>query len=218
MCCVEIRDLGPLRVETDGIAMPLNGRRLESVLAVLAANVDQVVTVDLLVDAVWGSSAPERASQSLESLIWRLRKVLEPGRAARETATVLRTEEAGYRLAVPRANVDSHRLLQACQLAAELLAADEVGQALETAEVALSLWRGEPYLGIPDAEWMAPVRTRLEEAQLDLRQHRVQALLATAQPERALDDLTGLVRWHRVVLVRGWNEPLSPRSHGRVRD
>lgn len=193
---MEIRDLGPLRVETDGIAVPLNGRRLESVLAVLAANVDQVVTFDALVDAVWGAAAPERAAQSLESLIWRLRKILEPGRAARETATVLRTEEAGYRLALPRENVDSHRLLRANQLVAELLSTDDVGQALETADAALSLWRGQPCLGVPDAAWMAPVRAHLEEAHLELRQHRVQALLATAQPERALDDLAGLLAQH----------------------
>ena len=58
----------------------------------------EVVTPAALVDAVWGESAPARANQSLESLVWRLRKLLEPQRSARQAPSVLRTEEHGYRL------------------------------------------------------------------------------------------------------------------------
>jgi hypothetical protein len=63
-----------------------------------------------LVDAVWGDTAPARAGQSLESLGWRLRKLLEAARIARPTPSVLRTEKHGYRLAVPPDNAESHRV------------------------------------------------------------------------------------------------------------
>jgi DNA-binding winged helix-turn-helix (wHTH) protein len=101
-------DFGPLAVEVDGLPNPVSGRRLASVLAVLLARAGEVVTPAALVDAVWGAAAPERASQSLESLVWRLRKLLEPERTARQTPSVLRTEEHGYRLAVPPDSVESH--------------------------------------------------------------------------------------------------------------
>ena len=166
------------------------------IVAILAAHTDDVVTVDALIEAIWDAGPPARAAQSLESLIWRLRKILEPGRAARETATLLRTEDLGYRLALPRENVDSHRLIRANQVAGELLGAGNDAQALDAADAALSLWRGRPYLGVPDAQWMHPVRTHLEEAHLELQQHRVQALLGTAQPERALGELVGLLADH----------------------
>jgi hypothetical protein len=35
---VEIHDLGLLQIETDGIPVPLKGRQLESVLAILVTN------------------------------------------------------------------------------------------------------------------------------------------------------------------------------------
>ena len=193
---MEIHDLGALRVDTDGIEVALNGRRLESVLAILCANADEVVSVDALIDAVWGSSAPARAAQSLESLVWRLRKILEPGRGAREAATVLQTEDLGYRLALPRANVDSHRLVQAAREIAELIATSRFGAALELSDGVLPRWRGQPYLGVPDAGWMPPIRAQLAEAHLELQQHRVEALLATGQPERALSELAGLLTDH----------------------
>jgi DNA-binding SARP family transcriptional activator len=193
---VEFRDLGTVQVAVDGIATAVNGRRLESVLALLVARVGEVVTVDALVDAVWGPSASGRAAQSLESLVWRLRKVLESERVAGETATLLQTDERGYRLAMPPPSVDSHRFLQAAEAVPAFLAAGDAERALDIAETALALWRGQPYLGVPDADWMPPVRARLEEARLALEQLRAAALLKTAQPERALRELGPLLSAH----------------------
>jgi DNA-binding SARP family transcriptional activator len=84
------------------------------VLALLVANVGEVVTVDALFDAVWGPSASGRAAHSLESLVWRLRKLLEPDRVAGQSAAVLQTDERGYRLAVPSESVDSATCTSAC--------------------------------------------------------------------------------------------------------
>ncbi len=109
---------------------------------------------------------------------------------------MLQTQDLGYRLALPRENIDSHRLIRANQVVSKLLTAGNNSQALEAADAALSSWRGQPYLGVPDAQWMPPVRAQLDEAHLELQQYRVQALLATAQPERALDDLVGLLATH----------------------
>ncbi|MBV9921303.1 MAG: winged helix-turn-helix domain-containing protein [Pseudonocardia sp.] len=194
---MDFRDLGPLQVAVDGITLPMNGQRLESVLALLVANVGEVVTVDALVDAVWGASASARAAQSLESLVWRLRKVLEPDRVAGQTAAVLQTHERGYRLAAPPHSVDSRRLLQAARVVPDLLEAGDAERALDTADAALVLWRGLPYQGVPDADWMPPVRAQLAEVHLGLQQQRVEALLQTAQPERALHELGPLLSAHR---------------------
>ena len=159
-------------------------------------NANETVTVDALVDAVWGPEAPDRAAQSLESLIWRLRKIIEPGRAARATATLLQTVELGYQLTLRRTHIDSYRLLEAHQRLPELLAANDNVQALELADAALSLWRGQPYFGVPEAQWMQPLRTQLEEARLELQQYHIQALLETGQPERAVSELLPLLADH----------------------
>ena len=189
-------DLGPLAVEVDGLQSPVSGRRLASVLALLLARVGEVVTPAALVDAVWGPAAPARASQSLESLVWRLRKLLEPERTARQTPSVLRTEERGYRLAVPPDSVESHLFVAAMESLPALFARRDFEQALEVASSALERWRGEPYEGVPDADWIGPVRERLIALHTDLNEYRVQALLDTGQPERAVSELVPLLASH----------------------
>jgi DNA-binding SARP family transcriptional activator len=166
-------DLGPLAVEVDSLPTPVTGRRLASVLALLLARVGEVVTPAALVDAVWGEAAPARASQSLESLVWRLRKLLEPQRAARQAPSVLRTEEHGYRLAVPPESVESHQFVAAVERLPGLFAKGDAGQALDVASSALELWRGEPYAGVPEADWIGPVRERLVALHVDLAGYRL---------------------------------------------
>ena len=92
---MEIRDLGPLLIEQDGLPVAVGSGRLAAVLGPLSNRVGELVTPDGLVEAVWGEDVPARAGQLLESLIWRLRKQLEPGRAARAEAAVLRRDPQG---------------------------------------------------------------------------------------------------------------------------
>ena len=136
-------DLGPLAVEIDGALRTLGGRRVESVAAALLVHVGAPVPGSALIDAVWGTDPPAGAAGALDSLIWRLRRVLEPGRPARE-ATLVRRDEQGYRLAVPREAVDSHVLT-----AAAATTATEPVDVLRIADDALDRWRGTPYDGVP---------------------------------------------------------------------
>ena len=191
---VEFHDLGPLLIETDGVVADVGGRRLESVLARLLADVGRVVSVDALVDAVWGSDAPTRATQSLESLVWRLRKVLEPGRVARQEATLVRRVPNGYLLATAGRHVDSHRLRTAATTVPGLLDDGDARQALAVADDALSAWRGRPFDGVPEATWMTAVRAQLDELRVTLQEQRAQALLDVDQPERAVADIVALLQ------------------------
>jgi predicted ATPase/DNA-binding SARP family transcriptional activator len=126
-------------------------------------------------------------------VVWRLRSALEPGRAPRETGTVLQKEAAGYRLAAPLLNVDSAQFVSAAQRSAELLALRDAAAALEVSEAALALWRGEPFEGVRDAAWLEPVRERLSGLRLDISECHVQALLESGQPERAVSELVPLL-------------------------
>ncbi|WP_048552215.1 AfsR/SARP family transcriptional regulator [Nostocoides japonicum] len=190
------RDLGRLRVEADDIEVPLPGRRLASVLARLVASVGETVPVDALIEAIWGEQPPARSAQALETVVWRLRSVLEPDRAAGEAATVVRRLPAGYRLAVPPDAVDSHRFTALAERADEALDAGDAQLALELSETALSLWRGEPYDSLTDAAWLAPTRQRLAECRAALATLHVQALLDTGHPERALSAVVPLLAEH----------------------
>jgi hypothetical protein len=56
---VEIRVLGPLDVRSDGVSVRLGGRKQRTVLALLAVDVGKRVSVDALIDGVWGRRADD---------------------------------------------------------------------------------------------------------------------------------------------------------------
>jgi DNA-binding SARP family transcriptional activator len=187
---VRILDLGPMAVEIDGVSRSFGGRRVESVAAALLVHIGAPLPATALVDAIWGTDPPAGAAGALDSLIWRLRKLLEPGRPARDAALV-RRDEQGYRLVVPADAVDSHLLV-----AAAATTATNPADVLRTADDALRRWRGTPYDGVPDPGWLEPVRTRLAEVRVTLEQRRLDALLAVGQPDRVVADLVPLLAEH----------------------
>lgn len=193
---MQVRDLGPLTVELDGLPVAIGSGRLAAVLSPLANRVGEVLPPATLIDAVWGEDPPVRAGQLLESLIWRLRKELEPGRAARTEPIVLRREPAGYRLDLSPADVDSARLRLAIPRLRAAAAAGRAVEVVEDATSVLGLWRGQPYAQVPDTGWLAAAREQLVAAHLDVAELRVQALLDLGRPEEAVGALDPLLADH----------------------
>src|SRR5262245_60264280 len=113
--------LGPLRVSDHGRSLAVGPRRQRQLLAVLVANAGRVVSLDRLIDELWGTTPPAAATASIQAYVSNLRRVLEPARSPRTTATVLVTEPRGYVLRVKSDDVDSLRFEQAVAAIAALL-------------------------------------------------------------------------------------------------
>lgn len=109
---VRFLDLGTLEIDIGGCRTVLGGKRPGRVLSALLMQVNRRVSIELLLDAVWGEGVSEGASGTLETHVWRLRRLLEPDRAPGRPATVLLNESAGYRLNVSVDSVDSARFEQ----------------------------------------------------------------------------------------------------------
>jgi predicted ATPase/DNA-binding SARP family transcriptional activator len=193
---VRIHDLGPFLVDVNGVPKLVGGGRLESVLAALVVHLGQRVTADWLVEAVWGAHSANDPSRSLDTVIWRLRRFLEPERTARMPSSILVTEESGYRLTSPSSAVDSYVLATSLDAARRMAQRGDYDAVLQTSERVLELWRGTPYQGIPDNGWLEPARTRLGELHVELCQLRIAALLGTGQPEQAVYELAPLLDEH----------------------
>ncbi len=187
-------DLGALSITFHGQEQSPGGKRPAAVLALLLVHANQRVSVDTVIDAVWGDRASSGSASTLESHVWRLRRVLEPGRPAREPSTVLVNQSGGYRLLVTTEQVDSLRFAQLADEIADLMTTDQPERALRRCDEALGLWRGRPYGPAADESWAAAAVARLEEQRRQVRQRRIDALLATQQAERALADVEALIR------------------------
>ena len=193
---VHFRDLGPVGVEEDGVPVPLSGSRLWAVLAVLLVNARSAVSSERLVDAVWGDDPPARPTAALDSLLWRLRRTLDPGRSPRGGSGVVQTTSTGYLLAVPDDDIDSRRFLQEAGQAAAALRRSDPGAALVACEAALDRWRGHPFDGVRDTGWLTPERERLRQAWIEVTEARVQALLELGRPEQAASEAGALLTDH----------------------
>lgn len=209
---MRIRVLGPIEVEDAGGVLDLGARKPRILLAALALHRGRSVSPSVLAEALWGESPPASHAVTLQGYVADLRKILEPGRAPRTAATVLQTSPAGYRLALPADAFDAvllesaRRDLSAAfpttadrpwQPTAEI-DATAVRATAAALDVALDLWRGEPYADLPDemvfAERAGLAETRL--AAIELREAVRSHLGDAAEAARRLEPVA-LAHPHR---------------------
>src|SRR5947208_1004989 len=79
---VSYRILGRLEVRSGRGLVEIGPPKQRAVLMMLLLQANQVVTVDRLMDQLWGDAAPPQAITSLRAYVAKLRRVLEPDRAA----------------------------------------------------------------------------------------------------------------------------------------
>ncbi|GHF65909.1 regulatory protein AfsR [Kitasatospora xanthocidica] len=180
-----------MQVQRSGSAIALGAPRQRSVLVSLLLRPDAVVTVDELIDDLWGDQPPGSPLITLRSYVSQLRKLLEP---ARETPTVLLSQAGGYRLAVDPDQVDLWRAKQLHELAGRC-SPEQPEQARARLRQALSLWHGEPLADLP-GPLMQRERERLSELHLTLLEERLALDVALADPADYLPELESLTADH----------------------
>jgi predicted ATPase/DNA-binding SARP family transcriptional activator len=180
-----VRILGSLEVWRDGAVVPIGGPKARLTLGVLLAHRSSVVSLDRLVDALWGDEPPRSDVATIQSNVSRLRKALAP-----EVEIVNRAP--GYVLEAPTEAVDAARFedLSRAAIAASPLAARELW------EQALALWRGPAFDEFADLEWARGEAVRLEELRLGALENLIDARLALGELGAALGELERLVVDH----------------------
>lgn len=185
--------LGSLEVQIDSRPIGLGGAKQRRVLAALLAEAGSAVSVERLVDSVWGDDPPPSAVGTLRAYVANLRRALEPDRAPRKAARLLVSSPAGYRLDVPPERYDAARFAALTTSAGTFLTDGRPVEALAAVDRALGLWRG-PAFGEFTAEPFAALEaSRLEELRLVAQERRAEAQLAAGLAESAAAGLRPLV-------------------------
>jgi peptide/nickel transport system substrate-binding protein len=185
---VEYRILGRLEVVEHGQRLPLGGARQRALLAVLLLHRREVVSLDHLIESLWGDSPPLTAAKTIQVYVSRLRKVLG--------VEILETCGRGYRLAVDPGLCDLDRfdaLIAQGRAAADR---DDPGRAVELLGQALALWR-DPGLDEFSAEPFAEAElAHLTEARLAALEDRIDATLALGRGPELVVELEQLAAEH----------------------
>src|SRR5262249_31735905 len=99
---LEVQLLGPLEVRDGEHVLDVRRRKQRALLAVLALRAGEAISADRLPEGLWGETPPKTARHALENYVSELRRTLG--------SDVIRTEPAGYVLALGPEQVDALRL------------------------------------------------------------------------------------------------------------
>ena len=163
---------------------PTGGQRRRALLARLLLEANRTVSVDALVDALWGERVPSTAVKMVHIYVSQLRKVLPSG--------ALQTRPPGYRLEVAPEAVDLLRFDRLRKEGRDALADGDAGTAAERLTAACALWRG-PALGEFSEPFAAPAAAHLDELRLLAVEDRVDAELALGRHRDVAGELQSLV-------------------------
>jgi DNA-binding SARP family transcriptional activator len=193
---VQFDILGPLQVRDAGRPLVLGRPKQRAVLAILLLNAGRAVSLDRLVDELWGQQAPPQALASVQAYVSHLRRLLEPGRAAGDPARVLVNQPPGYRIVVPGDDLDAARFQTLAVQGHALLQAGDPQRAAEALAGALRLWRGPVLADFADAPFVQAERTRLAELRLTALEDRLSADLGIGRHALIVAELEQLTAEH----------------------
>ncbi len=174
---MEFRILGPLEVLDEGTPVPLGRGRERALLALLLTHPNEVVSIDRLIDELWGPEPPKAAVNTVQYYVSRLRKILGADRIV--------TRPPGYAIRVEPGELDLERF--------ERLLADGSGEAVREA---IALWRGAALADFAFESFAQPTIGRLEELRLVALELRVEADLAAGRHAEVVAELEPLVEAH----------------------
>ena len=176
---MEVRVLGALTIDDGRVPLAPRDR---AVMGALTVRLGAPLTAASLAAALWGDDPPASWAHIVPGCIMRLRRLIAPAQ--------IETTPHGYRLVPEHVEVDAERFERLVERGTQQLELGEPERAAHTFSEALTLWRGEPYVELPDWEpaqiaagRLAEMRLGVEELLLDarLRAGDVQEVTASAR-------------------------------------
>lgn len=190
---MDFRVLGPLDITlADGRHLCVRQPKQRALLSTFLVTDEGPLGPDFLIRALWGDDPPARASATLQTHLWSVRRLMTP-------ASRIERHPAGYQLRVTAGeHVDKrqfqtlvdqgHRLLRAGD---HLSAADLLGQALR-------LWREPPLPDLPRTPALLGPRHRLMEQHKAARTAWIDARLALGQHRELIAELCEITATDRL--------------------
>jgi len=190
---VQVLVLGPVEMTYRGTPVPVAGRKQRAVLATLATTPGQVVSVEALIDAVWGESPPDGVDHSLQQHVSALRKLIA-GTGHPDAGAVVARRGAGYVLAADGVDSDHFEATAAAGFAASRDA--RTAEAIDLLTAARDQWRGPAFVDARDTPRLSAAATRLDGLRLAVLETRFDALLDSGRNGEIVGDLQAVIEEH----------------------
>jgi DNA-binding SARP family transcriptional activator len=203
-----IRLLGRFDVTVGGRPAGSGGAKRDALLALLALRRGRPVSVDTLIDQLWGSDLPASPRNAVQHHVARLRAAL--GQEA------IVGSPNGYALA--DATTDALVFEDSLAEARAALRDGEARKAADAAAHALSLWRGSALEGLTDTDSLRAEADRLDDLRIDALEERFEARLELGEHREIVSELQHAVH-ERPFRERLWRQlMLALYRSGRAAD
>ncbi|WP_142104383.1 BTAD domain-containing putative transcriptional regulator [Pseudonocardia cypriaca] len=184
--------LGPVAVWTaDGEPVPVPGRKVRALLAVLLLHEGRAVSGARLVHDLWGDDLPGNPAGTLSAKASQLRKALEDAEPGARRLVV--SPPPGYRLRIDAGAVDAHRFRT---LTAQARRTHDPRARVALLSDALALWRGPAFSDFADEPFVEVAAARLNEERLTALEEQAEARLSSGESGELVAELAELVAAH----------------------
>ena len=186
---LEIRVLGPVEIVWDGRPIDIGGAKARALIARLLIDRHIIVSVDRLVDSLWGDRDGPGGEIALRSTISRLRKRLRDAGAPED---LIETRAPGYALEVAAETTDALRFERLVADGRAQLTSRQPGECVRVLAAAEDLWRGPAYSEVRDQPFARAEARRLEELLMSATETRIDAELTLGRHEAVTGELEAL--------------------------
>jgi predicted ATPase/class 3 adenylate cyclase/DNA-binding SARP family transcriptional activator len=180
-----VRLLGGVEAAVNDRAVTLGGQRQRAILAILAIEVGRVVSMEHLIDSVWGEAPPETVRASLQVQISQLRRAF----ADAGSPGAIETRPPGYALILEREAIDLHRFNHHAEQARAAAYSGNITEAGRLARSALADFAGTPFAGLRELAWAEAVAVQVDTHRLDMIELAADADLAAGKHEAVVAEL-----------------------------
>ncbi|MBC8091375.1 MAG: AfsR/SARP family transcriptional regulator [Pseudonocardia sp.] len=196
---MEITVLGPFGATLGDRSVTPTAAKPRQVLALLALQTREVVSVPALVEELWGENPPRSALTTLQTYVLHLRRLIGAALIERGggcAKDVLRTRFGGYLLDIDPDHVDAHRFERIATAGERAFDLGDNESAARLLRSALDLWRGGALADVAQGMPLDIEVTRLQERRLGIVETRIDADLRLGRHHALVAELSGLVARH----------------------
>lgn len=186
---MDFRMLGPLEILHGKRNVVPTAPKPRQVIALLLMRRNTLVQTSELIDELWESAPPASAMTTLQTYIYKLRKIL----TVRNSEEILFTKPGGYTLAIPDICTDLHRFEVEAEEGKSLLKNGDPAGAAEVLQRSLTLWRGSALVDVVPGGLLSSYVTRLEELRERTLDLRIEADLQLGRHQELISELKSLV-------------------------
>ena len=200
---MEVSILGPFKVARSGVDVTPSAPKLRRVLALLAVQANNIVSIDQIIQELWDERPPPSATTTMQTYVYQLRKAtrqhdrtgpdLGHDDSDSNDCGMLHTSFGGYMLTLRPEALDALRFEQLVEDGRGRLAAGELAAAAWTFRLALQQWKGPALTAVNVGPVLQAAAVRLEEMRKSVLEQRIEIDLRLGRHHDLISELISIV-------------------------